>query len=287
MGPVVQEIWWWNLCIFMFSRWCILRKVFPSTSLTSGTFVSPLFVAIDPSASNIVPLTVGADIYLLCCFSVCVGTLKRLDSRRPSHQSCRTTLSVASLVCVIANIVTNMKKHSSKCFEWHLICRQPKQRWSSFNPHPMEKQHPRNSQISQALPQIRKIKHFRQQPPFTRPLDSSNSHFSKCWVLVWGLSRPLNPVILTPCSQRHDIPDLSGPLETHFNLLSFLLWLHPPARTRSLRRSVVCFGVRELEEEIRSEGGGRRLQQRGWVGTIPEWNIASCLGRNPTQSSRQ
>lgn len=136
-------------------------------------------------------------------------------------------------------------------FEWHLICRQPKQRWCSFNPHPMKKQHPGIPQLSQALPQIREIKHFRQQPPLTHPLDSSNSHFSKCWVLIWGLSRPLNPVILTPCSHRHDIPDLGGPLETCFYLLSFFLWLRPPARTLSLWRSFVCFGVREWRKRLK------------------------------------
>lgn len=91
--------------------------------------------------------------------------------------------------------------------------------------------------VSQEFPdlpllQIRKMKQFRQQPSLSLPSNSS-----KRWVPILGLSRPLNPVILTPCSWRQDIPDPCGLLETHLSQLSFLPCLHPP----SLRRSFVCF----------------------------------------------
>lgn len=90
-----------------------------------------------------------------------------------------------------------------------------------------KKQHPRNSHISWALPLIRKMKQFRQQPSFSLPLNSS-----KRQVPILGLSRPLNPVILTPCSRRQDIPDL-GP---------------------SLRSSPVFFRTVESEAEMKGEG---------------------------------
>lgn len=90
-----------------------------------------------------------------------------------------------------------------------------------------KKQHPRNSQISWALPLIRKMKQFRQQPSLSLPSNSS-----KRGVPILGLSRPLNPVILTPCSRRQDIPD-PGP---------------------SLRSSPVCFRVVESEAEMKGEG---------------------------------
>lgn len=90
-----------------------------------------------------------------------------------------------------------------------------------------KKQHPRNFQISWALPLIRKMKQFRQQPSLSLPSNSSKRR-----VPILGLSRPLNPVILTPCSRRQDIPDPG----------------------RSLRSSPVCFRVVESEAEMKGEG---------------------------------
>lgn len=132
--------------------------------------------------------------------------------------------------------------------------------------------------LNRALLQISTISHFRQQPSFTVPLNSSNSQMWKRWVPIWGLSRPLSPVILTPCSRQHDIPDLRGPLwsnplETHFFLLSFL---RPP----SLLRSFLCFRVRASEEGMKGEGGrrGDMETEEGCVVTLPEyWLLSSFL----------
>lgn len=136
-----------------------------------------------------------------------------------------------------------------------------------------KKQHLRNSQISKALFQIRKIKHFRQQPPFTLPSDSSNSHFWKCRVLIRGLSRPLNPVILTPCGRQHDIPDLRGPLETHFSLLSFHPRLHPPSLPPALlHSSALGSGSRRKRWKVREEEGdwdrGGLCRDNTWISTL-------------------
>lgn len=122
-----------------------------------------------------------------------------------------------------------------------------------------KKQHLRNSQISQALFQIRKIKHFRQQPPFTLPLDSSNSHFWKCsYTRSLQTNKPSDLDPLRPTA-RHSWPprSIGNPL-----LPAFIPSAPPSALPPSGAPSFVCFRVREPEGEMKGEGGGGRLRQR-------------------------